>query len=315
MLQRALFALEQGKPLFRNRPTIRLRWFVAQHQRGLVTAAALHTLFWRSCDRWPACLAATGLPCLSGFFFREAMQPVRHRAERSAACPPSTSPCCSHALRIRLTVCKVVPVISATSCRLIGKSISTPASTFLPACLARRSSACATRCSTCSLDISRTRACVSCRRLPTVCNAPEARAGYLCDQMRPGIRRPGERDAVDGGDGGRRILLQSHGLRDAEQFAGRDVANDDLLSLRRHLFDAKMSVEQQEKDALPCPDRRRCCPSDIGSTALPAAFRPVRRAQVRRTSGRFATRERSREAIELFRMPPQKWQDREPSGH
>src|SRR3954452_4990060 len=66
-----------------------------------------------------------------------------------------------------------------TSCRLIGKSISTPASTFLPACLARRSSACATRCSTCSFDISSTRACVSCRRLPTVCNALEARLGYF----------------------------------------------------------------------------------------------------------------------------------------
>jgi hypothetical protein len=33
-------------------------------------------------------------------------------------------------------------------------------------------------------------------------------------------------------------------LRDAEQLAGRDVAHDGLLPLRRGLFDAKMAVNQ-----------------------------------------------------------------------
>ena len=65
------------------------------------------------------------------------------------------------------------------------------------------------------------------------------------DQAIPGRRGPGERDAVDGGDGGRRIVRQVHGLRDAEQFAGRDVAHDGLLPLRRGLFDAKMAVKQE----------------------------------------------------------------------
>ena len=37
--------------------------------------------------------------------------------------PPSTSPWLSQALRTRLTVCSVAPVISATSWRVIGKSI------------------------------------------------------------------------------------------------------------------------------------------------------------------------------------------------
>ena len=43
----------------------------------------------------------------------------------------STRPLVSQALRVRLTVCSVVPVICAMSCRLIGKSISMPCSTLL----------------------------------------------------------------------------------------------------------------------------------------------------------------------------------------
>ena len=50
---------------------------------------------------------------------------------------------------MRLTVCSVVPVICAMSCRLIGKSISMPCSTLRPDCLTSRSSAWAMRCSTC----------------------------------------------------------------------------------------------------------------------------------------------------------------------
>ena len=46
--------------------------------------------------------------------------------------PPSTRPRSSQALRMRLTVCSVVPVISATSWREIGKSICTPDSTLRP---------------------------------------------------------------------------------------------------------------------------------------------------------------------------------------
>ena len=56
-----------------------------------------------------------------------------------------------------------------------------------------------------------------------------------------------QRDAVDDRDGGRRIFLESHCLRHAEQFARRDVANHDLLSLRRHLLDPEMSMQQHEK--------------------------------------------------------------------
>ena len=40
-------------------------------------------------------------------------------------------------------------------------------------------------------------------------------------------------------------MRQIHGLRDAEQLAGRDIAHDGLLPLRRDLFDAKMAVQQQ----------------------------------------------------------------------
>ena len=42
-------------------------------------------------------------------------------------------------------------------------------------------------------------------------------------------------------------MRQVHRLRDAEQFAGRDVADDGLLALRRGLLDAKMAVQQDEE--------------------------------------------------------------------
>ena len=40
-------------------------------------------------------------------------------------------------------------------------------------------------------------------------------------------------------------MRQIHGLRDAEELAGRDIAHDGLLPLRRDLFDAKMAVKQE----------------------------------------------------------------------
>ena len=48
--------------------------------------------------------------------------------------PPSTSPWLSHALRIRLTVCKVVPVISADVLPADGKIDLDPGVNF-PSCL------------------------------------------------------------------------------------------------------------------------------------------------------------------------------------
>ena len=42
-------------------------------------------------------------------------------------------------------------------------------------------------------------------------------------------------------------MRQIHRLRDTEEFAGRDVADDGLVPLRRDLFDAKMAVQQEIK--------------------------------------------------------------------
>ena len=110
--------------------------------------------------------------------------------------------------------------------------------------LARRSSACATRCSTCSFDISMYAGLCILQAAADGLQRARGEARIFRDQAIPGRRGPGERDAIDGGNGGRRIVCQIHRLRDAEQLAGRDVADDGLLPLRRGLFDAKMAVKQ-----------------------------------------------------------------------
>jgi hypothetical protein len=71
--------------------------------------------------------------------------------------PLSTSPFVSHRLSNRLTVCSVVPVISARSCRDSGNAISTPRAVRRPACCDSRSNVCAMRRSTFSVASSRSR--------------------------------------------------------------------------------------------------------------------------------------------------------------
>ena len=118
------------------------------------------------------------------------------------------------------------------------------------------------------------------------------------DQAIPGGRRPGERDAVDGGHRGRRIMRQVHRLRDAEQFAARNIADDGLLPLRCGLFDTKMAVKQQveaigfralveDRSALRVSNQTR----SRSSSSCSADVRPANIV-------RFATSERSREAID-----------------
>ena len=67
-------------------------------------------------------------------------------------------------------------------------------------------------------------------------------ARIFCDQAIPGRRGPGKGDAVDRGHGGRRVVRQIHRLRDTEEFAGRDVADNGLVPLRRDLFDAEVAM-------------------------------------------------------------------------
>lgn len=52
---------------------------------------------------------------------------------------------------------------------------------------------------------------------------------------------------IDGGDGRCPILFQRQCLGDPEYLARRNVANHDLLTLRRRLLDAQMSMQQDEK--------------------------------------------------------------------
>ncbi len=80
----------------------------------------------------------------------------------------ATMPSFSHALSNRLTVCNVVPVISDMFSRVMGKSISIPSSTFLPLCCTIRNRAALTRCSTCRVDSSAMRLCISSSRTPTI---------------------------------------------------------------------------------------------------------------------------------------------------
>ena len=100
-------------------------------------------------------------------------------------------------------------------------------------------------------------------------------------------------------------MRQIHGLRDTEQFAGRDVADDGLLALRRDLFDTKMSVEQEIKVVGFRALIEDCVSLQISkSTALPAAVRPVRRAQGQRTSaGSRPASGRLRPSIPSFQSP------------
>ena len=132
--------------------------------------------------------------------------------------PPSTRPCCSHALRMRLTVCSVVPVISATSCRLIGKSISTPAVDLAPGLLGQTQQR--VRDSLLDLLVGH----LEHAGLGVLQAAADGlqrirgERGKFRDQPRPRERWPGERDAVDRRDGGRRIVaVRLMRLRDAEE--------------------------------------------------------------------------------------------------
>lgn len=59
--------------------------------------------------------------------------------------------------------------------------------------------------------------------------------------------RPSERDAIDGGDRTRRIVLKAHCLRHTEEFAGGNVAHYGLLTLRRSLLHTQVAVQQHEE--------------------------------------------------------------------
>ena len=79
-----------------------------------------------------------------------------------------TMPSRSQAESRRLTVCSVVPVISAMSARVTGKAISIPSAVLRPDWFTIRSSAAATRCSTAWVASSVTRLWNSPSRAPSV---------------------------------------------------------------------------------------------------------------------------------------------------
>ena len=122
-----------------------------------------------------------------------------------------------------------------------------PCSTLRPDCLASRSSACATRCSTCCgrhLDHA------GMGFLQPAADGLQRVGGKRREfrhQARPRRRRPDQHDAVvDRGRGGG-IARQSDRHRDAEGLARRDIAHHDLFSGRRGLAGADMAMQQHEE--------------------------------------------------------------------
>ena len=161
--------------------------------------------------------------------------------------PLSTRPCCSHALNTRLTVWSVVPVISATSWRLIGKSISIPAFN-LAARLLQKPQQCMRDAPLHFLGRHLDDAGMRfLKPLPDRLQRVRGKRGVLRHKPRPCGGRPGQRHAVDGCDRGRRVVLEADRLRDAENFACRHIAHDDLLAVGRGFFGPDMAVQQKEK--------------------------------------------------------------------
>ena len=196
------------------------------------------------------------LSALRGVLLRAAQPPGGPSAMPNRRCgsrtmmrcrPLSTRPCCSHALNTRLTVWSVVPVISATSWRLIGKSISIPLSTLRPACLSEPKQ--------CVRDaplhfLGRHLDDAGMRflkPLPDRLQRVGGKRGVLRHKPRPCGGRPGQRHAVDGRDRGGGVVLEADRLRDAENFACRHIAHDDLLAVGRGFLGPDMAVQQKEK--------------------------------------------------------------------
>ena len=115
--------------------------------------------------------------------------------------------------------------------------------------------------STASVDSSRMRVLASCRRCADRLHGADGKGRIAPDEGVPLALRPDQRQALHHGHGGPRIVRPAHRPGDAEQVAGIDVADDDLLPVGRRLLDLQAPVQQQEE--FRCrwrPGGRRRCP-------------------------------------------------------
>ncbi|MCY1376391.1 hypothetical protein D9M69_638780 [compost metagenome] len=72
-------------------------------------------------------------------------------------------------------------------------------------------------------------------------------AGILLNEIVPKLRRPGQNNAFGNGHCSAGIVAALQSLSEAEQIAGMNHANNDLLSVRCYLIDLEATVKQQKE--------------------------------------------------------------------
>ncbi len=86
-------------------------------------------------------------------------------------------------------------------------------------------------------------------------------AGILLDEIVPKLRRPGQNNAFSNSHCGAGIVCALQSLGKAEQIAGMNHANNDLLSVRCYLIDFEATVKQQKNRTASSPCSKMVSPA------------------------------------------------------
>ena len=135
--------------------------------------------------------------------------------------PLLTMPRCFQSLSSRLTVCSVVPVISATSCRVIGKLMPMPS--FLDAQV---------------------------RILQPLSHGLQRNRAQLrmaAHEALPSRRRPRQAHAFLHGQYAGGVTGLPHRASQAKHIARIDISHDNLIAFRCNLGDLEATVQQHEE--------------------------------------------------------------------